>query len=84
MEIFLSKSNQFHELMATDAKDFETGEHLILDSLVISYTGVLVRCNSLHPTGMSMLLAKDLDCCSRFIVQSLSLIVLMLAPATVL
>ncbi|KAH9541071.1 hypothetical protein CY35_14G040300 [Sphagnum magellanicum] len=24
MEIFLSKSNQFHELMATDAKDFET------------------------------------------------------------
>ncbi|CAM6058197.1 unnamed protein product [Sphagnum tenellum] len=32
--------------------------------LVISYTGVLVRCNSLHPTGMSMLLAKDLDCCS--------------------
>ncbi|CAK9203845.1 unnamed protein product [Sphagnum jensenii] len=25
MEIFLSKSNQFHELMATDAKDFETG-----------------------------------------------------------
>ncbi|KAH8941478.1 hypothetical protein BDL97_14G041500 [Sphagnum fallax] len=64
MEIFLSKSNQFHELMATDAKDFETGEHLILDSLVISYTGVLVRCNSLHPMGMSMLLAKDLDCCS--------------------